>query len=350
MTGGRAHVDDDFEFHGRERRPELTEPYAGGVSVPREVEEAIVEGCTPTGRDLIEARAAILGSLAMAETCTEREFADRLCRDRGVPLGAQALRIEVHHDGQRYPAPSADEPALVKARIEYATREALGRLVAEGIVTQAAGDMYHEETRSLRVRLVTSGGSSELPVQYPWRAPEFGASPGSCRWRLVDRGSARHELAQVPLDAGREELLGPRGLEVLGEAIACFNRGRFIAAADLLAAASEAAWFGVAAAAHGRNSSLDRLVESGFEVGQVIRMTSQMLADTRAIPAGVRHDIVAQAARFRDLRNYGLHPVGSPDQEREPAFTETGCAVLFMTAGRYFAQLDEAREALAATD
>lgn len=58
------------------------------------------------------------------------------------------------------------------------------------------------------------------------------------------------------------------------------------------------------------------------------------------------NDVRAQAARFRDIRNYGMHPVGPHDSDREDPFTEAGATVLFMTARRYFAILADAHDRL----
>lgn len=82
-------------------------------------------------------------------------------------------------------------------------------------------------------------------------------------------------------------------------------------------------------------------------IAEVINRTTDVLATARVMQAGQRTDLRAQAARFRDLRNYGLHPVGPVDTAREDAFTEAGAASLFMTSRRYFLQLEEARVGIA---
>lgn len=206
------------------------------------------------------------------------------------------------------------------------------------------GSSYGVQTESVQIRHVRGSSTTTGSVSVPIDRAALGGHDSDCRWRLtVNSDSLRLLLARTDMANGLEELLGPRGLEVLQEAIQCFHRGRFLAAVDLLAAASEAAWFGVASAATGDDTKLDGLVARGEMVSEVIERTTGMLATRRILSIATRNDLRAQAARFRDLRNYGVHPVGDRDHDREAAFTEPGCAVLFMTARRYFQQLDEAR-------
>lgn len=149
----------------------------------------------------------------------------------------------------------------------------------------------------------------------------------------------------TPRDATLEELLQPRGLIVLKEAIRCFHRGLYVAAVDLLAAASEAAWFTVGAAIQD-DAELTRLVSQGQNVADVIHRTGEGISRAGALHRQVLRDLRAQAARFRDLRNYGLHPLGPQQQEQEQAFTEAGAALLFMAAASYFQRLRSALETL----
>jgi hypothetical protein len=125
---------------------------------------------------------------------------------------------------------------------------------------------------------------------------------------------------------------------------ASFRQGRFLASVDLLAASSESAWFGLGRIAAKYDGKLAALVAKGEGALEVIDRPTNVMATSKILSSGARNDLRAQAARFRDLRNYGLHPVGDPDVDREDAFTEAGSAVLFMTARRYFTQLEQARK------
>jgi hypothetical protein len=315
------------------------------VSWPTEVQEAVERLVVPSSADILEARAVIHDVLSDGSTRHEEDLVGALAQKRGVPqVPAHDEQLVVMSDAGRWPPPSGDELPLVRVRIRHAVREALAHLVREGVVMATTGSIYADATNSIQIKLAHSNGSSEGSLSFPSPLPELGATGSACRWRLTDEASSpRQRLARTELADGLDDLLGVRGIEVLREALACFRQGRFLAAVDLLAAASEAAWFGVGSAAAGNDTKLDSLVARGEMVSDVIERTTAIMASLKVVSQATRMDLRAQAARFRDLRNYGLHPVGDPDADREEAFSEPGSAVLFMTARRYFVQLNEAR-------
>lgn len=313
------------------------------MATDQSIEAQLYEAVQPAARDLLEARESVLDVLADGRSHHESAFVGRILTTRSIPVEQPREQIEVskNRDGTTTPI-DRDHPAIVRKRTKAAVREALAELTAIGVVVMVQGDSYRETTDSVQVHVVMGSGSSTGGKSYTSRLPVFGES--SHRWRLLRPAAHhRHQLARDSLDDGLDDVLGPRGVEVLREAIACFHQGRFLAAADLLAAASEAAWFVVAAAAHGSDRKLDEHVASGENAADVIHRTEQVLSSRRALTAQTLRDVRAQAARFRDIRNYGLHPIGLPDADREDAFTEHGCAALFMSARRYFRHLDDAR-------
>ncbi|MBW4042126.1 MAG: hypothetical protein HIU86_08365 [Acidobacteria bacterium] len=79
---------------------------------------------------------------------------------------------------------------------------------------------------------------------------------------------------------------------------------------------------------------------------EVIDRTSQAIGRANALARHALVDVRARAAHLRELRNYGLHPVGDAQDELEEACTEAGAAVLFLAARSYFLTLDRARLAL----
>jgi len=299
---------------------------------------------TPTADELLSARAVILNLLEDGASHHENEFVSAAWRDRGIRVVSSHEPMAITSaDGTEL---TGEEPQLAGPRVRYAVRDALAELVRDGEVHATAGNASSVETDSIHIRHVSGSTTTTGGVRVAIHHAALGPS-SDCRWRLTHRpDSPRLKMARTDLTTGLDDLLGARGLEVLQEAVQCFHRGRFLAAVDLLAAASEAAWFGVASAASGADAKLDRLVASGEMISEVIERTTNVLSARRALSSTARNDLRAQAARFRDLRNYGLHPVGDPDQDREGAFTEPGAAVLFITARRYLQQLDDARRAV----
>lgn len=309
------------------------------------IAEAITRSVRPSGRDVLEARAVILNLLADGSEATESDMVAALERERELPAAGSEKLVITYTDGQ-WPAPSGCEPPLVRKRLRHAVREALIELERTAVIVAPVGDVYGSPNDHLMVERDAGGSKTTGTLSFVSPMPTLGVDPGACRWALVDGAGPRSDIARATMADGLDDLLGSRGLEVLREAIACFHQGRFIAAVDLLAAASEAAWFGLAAAAAGRDTKLDQLVERGEMAAEVIERTTGVVQTTGVLRSAARNDVRAQAARYRDLRNYGLHPVGDPDADREGAFTEVGAAALFMTARRYFVVLDEARVAL----
>jgi hypothetical protein len=109
-----------------------------------------------------------------------------------------------------------------------------------------------------------------------------------------------------------DAVLGQRRIELVRESRRALQRGLFLAASSLLAAASEAAWFNLARGVQNPGAKLLSLVESGRDIAEVIRLTEQHLHDVRARRALVT-EVTNQAHLFREVRNYALHPVEEHD-------------------------------------
>jgi hypothetical protein len=139
---------------------------------------------------------------------------------------------------------------------------------------------------------------------------------------------------------GIGDLLGGRGAQLVRESRRALQRGLYIAASSLLAAASEAAWFTLGRAVAQPDSKLAKLVADGREAFEVIRLTEQRLRELGA-PTGRMTEVVSEAHHYRDIRNYALHPIGAHDTDREAWLTEAGATVLAIAARRYFVKLAE---------
>ena len=142
-------------------------------------------------------------------------------------------------------------------------------------------------------------------------------------------------------------------MRCLREGLLAHRRGLHLAAANLLAAASEAAWYRVAERLIDADPTMQggKLYEavSADRTAEVLRLTSEKLRESAGgRAANVVPEVQAHGARFRDLRNYGLHPREDISDRQEHAFTEAGCALLFMDAHRYLGNLAELADAAVA--
>lgn len=298
----------------------------------------VTEAVRPTARDLLEVRALVVEALSESSSLAMSDLEEVIYRARNLEqlTASDVVRVE-GHSHLNATSIDTDSTILLRKRLHFALREVLATLTADGALIAAAGDHYGKSQDSVPA----AGASWRGSIQF---AHDYAPGPKG-RVKLNVTPTHRLELIDPSLVDELRELLGPRGSEVLIEGIRCYHRGLFIAAVDLLAAASEAAWFSLAAL-FPEDQKLTQYAEAGTNAAEVISRTRDALGREKTAPRLILTDLHAHAAHLRDLRNYGVHPVGTPDQDREPAFTEAGCSVLYMSAPRYFRQLDSFKRTL----
>lgn len=300
----------------------------------------VATAVTPTARDLTDARAVALDALRASSSATMGDLENALHAARGVRPADRNERVRVQgHSHVNAQHIDEESPLIVQKRLHFALREALSALRAEGVIVTADGDIYGKAEDSV----AAEGDNWQGSVQF---RHDYSPAPQG-RIKLNQSSSHRLELANATFVTDIAHLLGQRGTEVLHEAIRCYHRGLFLAGVDLLAAASESAWF-VLASLIKTDARLSQHVSAGTNAAEVINRAFEAISRAGVVDRHALNDVRAQAARFRDLRNYGVHPIGIPDLDREPAFTEAGCAVLFMSAPRYFRQLNAIHTGLSA--
>lgn len=158
----------------------------------------------------------------------------------------------------------------------------------------------------------------------------------------------RLELYDSDLYANAADLsaFDDRARRCVEEALVCYRADLFLAAGNMLGAASEAVWYEIA------NAMLDKgLVGSGLksELGKdapgIAAVQRQVVVDLQALsnfrskfgmPVGVLKSLAQGAEYWRDVRNYGMHPRGTfgPD-----SFTQAAIAVQLQGATEYFKKL-----------
>jgi hypothetical protein len=160
------------------------------------------------------------------------------------------------------------------------------------------------------------------------------------RQLLRPAGPAESLLPVEEMLEGISDVVGRRGAQLVRESRRALQRGLYVAASSLLAAASEAAWFNLGRAVAQPHTKLAKLVEDGDQAAEIIRLTGDRL---RTLGAGrVRvTEPVSQGHQFRDLRNYALHPTQEHEADREAWLTEAGATVLAIAACRYIVKMAE---------
>lgn len=323
------------------------------MELPAVLKTALADAVEPRAADRLLARAEVLSALTDGGAVTFEGLVNRVLRVADVPVAshrAERLDLPRSPDGTDALALQAIDPThplLAAPRLRIAVTDAVAALEAEGTIVPS---VHPEAGSGLGIplhRQGTSWGETIRLAARPLTSDAYSLSPPL-------RTDPRPELLNAGVfDAQTAGVLGQRGARCLSEGLTAHRRGLHLAAANLLAAASEAAWYRVAerlldADPTMRSGKLDQAVADD-RTSEVLRLTAEKIREKAGRRAGTLvTEIYANAVRFRDLRNYGLHPREDILAEQEHAFTEAGCALLFMDAHRYLGHL--ARLADAAVD
>lgn len=314
------------------------------MSIEEPFVAAVQAAATPSEADVLVARGVILAALAEANMpVVTTEFENRWLTAVGSQRPADRSRLTAMPatgPGRRLSDPDPNDPHLTTFRARHAVRRALAQLVGEGVITRAEGNQYQPQPES--IPLDYPGGSSGVPVLV--HSPLIDISSGShSRFMPVRPGESGGSEVLLPVEellAELDGILGARGMTMVRESRRALQRGLFLASSSLLAAASEAAWFNLARAVPSPPAALTKKVDDGRDVAEVIRLTEQKLRELRPSPGSATiTEVVTQAHMFREVRNYGLHPVEEHDSDRETWLTETGATLLAIAARRYFVKL-----------
>lgn len=309
----------------------------------RTVEEALavrlVELTKPTRVDIIRAKQAILRVLSDGE----RHQTTELLRVVAEGQGAQPLveLRQLHVDLPSWDAMptvvNKDNPAVMTLRADVIGHEALAELAAEGLLV-AAGGLVPAPDSTPRFGFRVPGLGSSVAVDAPRPAPLSTVvwlphrlrSPGV--WAL-EPDTFLADLVPFMLDIRTERCLR--------EALESYRRGVYLAAASLLGAATEGAWFGAAQRLRFASQALERVVETD-RTAQVQEAVSKVLRDWLPRQRAWEADELAQhAGLMRRIRNYGVHPREDADEGLEVYFQEDRCGLLVLEAHRHLRRLGE---------
>lgn len=315
------------------------------MNVPRqpfgpEVNEVIQAAVVPSDADVMAARSIALELACQAKSAPRStDILDEwLRRSHGLTLATVSTEVRVEREPGRWRPPAPDSPGLVKIRGTAAVATAIAQLLADGLLLRVHGDYYGEDI-DRHVSVSHAGGGDSVTVRFNYPVVD-----DSARWRpaVNTDGASVEVLDAAGLVADLDDLLGSRGIRTLNEAHAAYRRRLWLAAAALLATASEAAWFALGRRIATPGTKLATLAAEGEDAAKVHSLTSQRMRETKLAPESVINDVTAIGAHLRDIRNYALHPGGPHEVEREPPFTEAGCTALFMASRRYFVKLAQA--------
>jgi hypothetical protein len=296
----------------------------------------------PTAGDVLQAKRVVLGRLSDGERVSADELRRAVVADGGgIDQPDRDAFIQLH-DVLRDPSVTLDrtEPLIVRVRLELAAEEAIAELAVDGVAIAAESPGQPGDV-SLPVGDM-AGGSGWRGGHYVRVARQLLAGT----YRLERRHAADASLMEMTaaLDtAALSDLLADRGQRCFDEAVRAFRRGLYLAAANLAAAASEAAWYTIANVAVAQDQRLEKPLEDD-NTAKLTQITAEIL---RRAPRSttIVNELQAQAAHLRDLRNYAVHPRPEADAHLEAHLTEVGCLALLSTTVRYLARLRGAAQA-----
>lgn len=139
--------------------------------------------------------------------------------------------------------------------------------------------------------------------------------------------------------------LDVRTRRAVAEALESFRRGLHLAAANLLGAASEGAWFQAAERLAPFDRKVSKALEDDSQAAQVQERVVEVLRRAKTIKATEVAALHSQAELLRQLRNYGAHPRSTETEHLERYFSESAIGLLLLETHSYLTRLGEAVEA-----
>lgn len=301
-----------------------------------ELAQAVLEHAQPDRIDIVRAKRHLLGQLGNGQP----HPSSALIASVAPLLGAERLghpQIALPSRDAVKTVITADHPVPAAIRADLTAREALAELAADGmLIATGSGPLGGSDEIMLSFSLPGYSAGQRLRLHRPGvlsdvvRLPHRMRQPGL--WGL-EPDVFIADLASLGLDLRTERSLR--------EAIESYRRGVFLAAASLLGAAVEGAWYAAGQCLRSAAPQVDALVD-GDRTAQLQGAVAAALRD--AVPGNRKWeaDALSQFARLmRDIRNYGVHPRQVTDGDIEVYFTEDKCGLLFLEAHRHLKHLAE---------
>jgi hypothetical protein len=286
--------------------------------------------------EVLRAKQQTLELLADGEAHRSVWLIRRFLETEGVPSEGHNERLLIANNEDIPAVVVADHPVISRHRLYAAAVEAVAEIEAQGLIVGARAERQDEANypplTSVDAVSYQLGGMGTAV-----RGLEEGLAELKGGYRLVhgfrERGAWFLDIDVFTADTA-DLGLDPRTRRCLEEALAAYRRGLYLAAASLLAAAIEGAWYAV-----GERLSLSdpriRQALDGDNTAKLQRLVSERLGAQGA-------ELLAHGSLMRELRNYGVHPRGTESAGLENYFTEEACGLLLLEAPRYMRLLIQA--------
>jgi hypothetical protein len=301
-----------------------------------ELAQVITEHAQPGRIDIVRAKQHLLGQLGDGQPHPAEALITSVASLLGTePLGHPQIDLPGRDSVKDLVTPG--HPVAAAIRADVTAREALAELAADGMLI-AAGTAPLPGTPALTLTYNLPGYSSgvQIGVHRPGVLSDVVRLPHRLR---------QHGLWGIEADIFITDLapldLDPRTERSLREAIESYRRGVFLAAASLLGAAVEGAWYAVGQRLRPTVPAVDQHADSDHTAQLQGAVTDAL---RNSLPRGRKWeaDSLSTFARLmRDIRNYGVHPRQMTDGDIEIYFVEDKCGLLFLEAHRHLKRLAE---------
>ncbi len=308
---------------------------------------AALAAVTPSRTDVIAMKAEVLRRLTDGEPVhAEEVLVDPAAPPHERPDSNRHVVLGVSGDDDRERM-EADRVVLYWRRLAACT-EAVAELLAQGLIVpcqpleqRSFRAPFSEQTATIPVeRPGTRGG-----VSFPHGLPQIPAEHRG--YRLVHglRGRPPHLFDADLFTAGLMALeLDDRVRRTIEESLNAFRRGLYLAAASLLAAATEGAWYAAAVPFVDKDRKLGEAMERDRTADVQTRVANHLRDGADGRDRARTDGLEVHARLMRDIRNYGLHPRSTVDDELERFFSEEAVALLVLNTHHHLVTLAELGE------
>jgi len=310
-----------------------------------ELETAVREAMKFEWSEVVRAKKAIREILSDGQPHGVQPIQRCLVEADGIPAEAHGEKMHVPTRDDIAAVVTKDEPIIARNRLMLAASEALLDLMSQGIVIEVARSPIQAEgnpsvSDGLRIGYQLGGLSSAVQVNtaLPQLTPAYRLAPRyvqeAAEWFFdVDLFTA--DIEQLHMDR--------RTRRCIAEALSAFRQGLFLASASLIGAASEGAWYAAGERLREHDPRLAKHLDND-DTMRVQKLVGELLRQNAGIRASI-HELEAQAALLRQLRNYGVHPRSDETDHLERYFSDSGVLLLLMESHTYFTRLADAVEA-----
>jgi hypothetical protein len=320
------------------------------TAVPEEVEELIRSALRPTRTEIIRAKGLILD----------------LTKTGGVIGIGQLQRVLIEADeirepqqGEKLVIESPDDyseqdlrglPLIARMRCARAACEALVDLAAQGLLVAVANAPPGTGPHSV---VIGQGAPLTVGLQYRTLGTSVQARTDLPHFPDGYRMLPRYVDSELPwfLDSDLfvEDLallpISERARRCIGEALEAFRRGLYLASVNLLGTASEGAWFSAAEKLAHLDERLEKELEKDATPALTVRKKVIDVLNASPESRKLTPGLESTAELLRLLRNYGLHPRGSTEEDLERYLAEPANGALLLETHSYLTTLGRAVDA-----